>query len=226
MAESGPDLEKAKRQYTTAAPGYDRRMRRTSRWRGLAVDRLFLGDGETVIDVACGTGLNFKALTTAVGPRGRVVGIDASPEMVEIARRRVQDHGWQNVEVIEAPVEEADFDAIADAALFSFVHDVLQSPAAVENVIKHLREAGRVASVGAKFAGPFAFPVNAAVRLIARRYVTTFDGFDRPWRLLEPYTGELMVEPLALGGAYVAWGELRRAGQGTTWMPSIPGQRR
>lgn len=222
MSESPPDLEKAKRKYTTAAPGYDQRMRRTARWRGLAVDRLFLRDGETVIDVACGTGLNIRALTTAVGPRGHVVGIDASPEMLEIARDRLRRHGWRNVELIESPVEEAAFDGGAEAALFSFVHDVLQSPAAIDNVVAHLTRAGRIAAVGPKYAGRFAFPVNAAVRLIARPYVTTFDGLDRPWRLLEPHTGTLMVEPLALGGAYVAWGELRRAERGTTRSPRSP----
>jgi hypothetical protein len=47
---------------------------------------------------------------------------------------------------------------------------------------------------------------NLGVRLIARRFVTTFEGMRRPWELIEPYTSELQVEPLGLGGAYVAWG--------------------
>ncbi len=212
-----PDLQKSNRKYTELVSGYDRRMSRAERWQGLAVDRLFLQDGETVIDVACGTGMNFAALRTAVGRRGRIIGIDASPEMVTVARERVAEHGWDNIELIETSVEVAQFDSRADAALFSFTHDVLQSPRSVENVVRHLDGKARVATVGAKYAAPWALPVNLAVRLLARRFVTTFKGLDRPWRQLEPYTGELLIEPLAFGGAYVAWGQLRHPSRGTTW---------
>jgi ubiquinone/menaquinone biosynthesis C-methylase UbiE len=118
----GPDLTSSHRKYETL----------------LAVDRLFLSGGETVIAVACGTGLNFSALETAVGHRGRVLGIDASAEMIEMAGERVRGRGWTNVELIKAAIEQTRFQARADGALFSFTHDVLQSPIAIDNVIRHL----------------------------------------------------------------------------------------
>ena len=217
MSSSGPDLDKSMRRYEAVAGRYDRAMRRSARWRQLAVGRLLMGPGETVIDVACGTGLNFAALQTTVGRRGRIIGLDASPEMISLARDRVARHGWENVELIEAPVEAAEFAGDADAALFSFTHDVLQSPLAIDNVVSHLGRGARIASVGAKFAPRWALPVNLGVRLIARRFVTTFEGMRRPWDLLEPYAEELLVESLALGGAYVAWGRLADPASGTTW---------
>ena len=207
--EPGPgDLARAKRKYREMAGRYDRRMRRLERWQGLAVDRLFLADGDVAIDVACGTGLNFGALRTAVGRRGKVIGVDASPEMLGLARERISERGWDNVELVEAPVEEALFEERADAALFSFTHDVLQSPQAVANVAEHLKPGARVAAVGTKLAGGVMSPINIGVRMIARPFVTTFQGLDRPWRHLEAYVDELLVEPLALGGAYVAWGRI------------------
>jgi ubiquinone/menaquinone biosynthesis C-methylase UbiE len=210
-AEPGPgDVARARRKYSEIAEDYDRRMRRGRRWQGLAVDRLFLGDGDVVIDVACGTGLNFGALRTAVGRRGEVIGIDASPEMLAIAQRRISERGWDNVELIEAPVEKARLDQDADAALFSFTHDVLQSPRAVANIAGSLKPGARVAAVGPKFARGLlaSATVNVGVRMIARPFVTTFEGLDRPWRHLEGYVDEMLVEPLALGGAYVAWGRI------------------
>lgn len=205
--EPGPgDLARARRKYREMASRYDRRMRRLERWQGLAIDRLFLADGDVAIDVACGTGLNFGALRTAVGRRGKVIGVDASPEMLEIARRRIGECGWDNIELIEAPVEDAPFDDHADAALFSFTHDVLQSPRAVGNVTEHLKPGARVAAVGPKLAEGLLSPINIGVRMVARPFVTTFQGLDRPWRHLEDHVDELLVEPLALGGAYVAWG--------------------
>jgi demethylmenaquinone methyltransferase/2-methoxy-6-polyprenyl-1,4-benzoquinol methylase len=203
-----PDRAAAIEQYRAAAPGYDPHMRRFARWQRRAVERLELRPGETVIDVACGTGLVFPLLRDAVGPGGRVVGIDLSPDMVRQANERVRAEGWDNVSVIEAPVEEARIDVVADAALFAFTHDVLQLPAAVDNVVDHLRPGARVACTGAKLAGRFGPIVNYFVRRSARPYMTTFAGLDRPWRVLEGRLGPMEHESMALGGAYVAWGTL------------------
>ena len=183
-------------------------MRRFERWQRLAVERLELRPGDTVIDVACGTGLTFPLLEAAVTHEGRIVGVDLSPEMLSQARERVAAHGWGNVTLIEAAVEAATFD-VADAALFSFTHDVLQSPAAVSNVVASLSPGARVACAGAKLAGGWNPVVNFFVRRAARPYITTFRGLDRPWRELERYTGEMQHRSLALGGAYVAWGAIK-----------------
>jgi ubiquinone/menaquinone biosynthesis C-methylase UbiE len=207
MGRGKPDAGEAIEQYRRAAPGYDSHMRRFSRWQRLAVDRLELRPGETVIDVACGTGLNFPLVEERIGPGGKIIGIDLSPEMLAIARRRVDSAGWGNVELIEAPVDRAHLRELADAALFSFAHDVLQSPEAVANVVRHLRTGARVSSVGAKYAASWNFPVNFVVRRAARPFVTTFEGLERPWRELELYTQGMEHRSLALGGAYVAWGQ-------------------
>lgn len=187
-------------------------MRRYARWQRMAVERLDLQPGEVVIDAACGTGLNFPPLEERIGSNGRIIGIDLSPEMLAQARERVAAESWENVTLIETAVERAQLEVRADAALFSFAHDVLQSPQAVANVVAHLRPGARVASVGAKLARRWAFPVNFVVRRVASPYLTTFQGLDRPWRELEPYTGEMRHRSLALGGAYVAWGHATAAG--------------
>lgn len=205
-----PDAAEAIEQYRRAAPGYDDHMRRFSRWQRLAVERLELRSGETVIDVACGTGLNFPILEERIGPEGKVIGIDLSPAMLAIARQRVDAAGWGNVELVEASVDRAHLRELADAALFSFTHDVLQSPEAIANVVRHLRPGARVSSVGAKYAAEWNFPVNLAVRRAARAYVTTFEGLERPWRELERYTDGMEHRSIALGGAYVAWGQVAR----------------
>lgn len=203
-----PDRAAAIEQYREAAPGYDRHMRRFARWQRMAVDRLDLRPGETVIDVACGTGVVFGLLRERVGSEGRIVGIDLSPDMARQAEQRVTEAGWDNVTVIEAAVEEAQIPLQADAALFAFTHDVLQSPDAVDNVVSHLRPGARVACTGAKLArrGPI---VNYFVRRSARPYMTTFSGLDRPWRELERRVGRMEHDSLALGGAYVAWGSVQ-----------------
>ena len=186
--------------------GYDRATRRFEGYRRRAVERLVLSSGDAVIDVACGTGLNFELLRRRVGRSGRIVGVDVSADMLRQAEARVRSRGWDNVTLIEAPVEEALLGEPADAALFSLTHDVLQSDPAVQNVLGHLAPGARVASFGAKWAPRWNVPVNAYVWWKSRRYVTDLSGLDAPWRRLERALDEFRVEPVTLGGAYIASG--------------------
>lgn len=161
--------------------------------------------GETVIDVACGTGLNFEPLREAVGSQGRIIGVDISGGMLALARERSEARGWSNVELLEGDVAAVELPP-ADAALFSFTHDVLRSRPAVEHVVGALRGGGRVAGAGVKYAHPAAVPVNVGVRLVAPRFVTTREGLREPWSHLEDFAGPLQVKSLLLGSLYVAHG--------------------
>lgn len=210
-ASGNPDRARALAQYAEAAPGYDRHMRRLARIQRAAIARLDVPVGGVVVDVACGTGLTFEGLLTRVGAGGRVVGIELSPDMLARARERVERRGWENVVLIEAAVEEARLEVPADAALFSFTHDVLQSPAAVTNVVSLLRPGAGVAACGGKLAGRWQPLTNAVVRRMARPYMTTLRGLDRPWRELERHTDGMESRAYALGGAYVAWGRIVNA---------------
>lgn len=73
---------------------------RIGHWRRLVVEALALRRGDTVIEIGCGTGLNFSLLHKAVGKEGRIIGIDISEAMLAIARKRVASAGWQNVELV------------------------------------------------------------------------------------------------------------------------------
>jgi SAM-dependent methyltransferase len=202
----GPNQEQARRKYRRRAHGYDFVTAPLRWYREQAISLLELKPGATVLDLACGTGINFTSILRRIGPTGSLIGVDLSAEMLEVADQRSKKENWSNVTLVEASVERADLPAECDAALFSLTHDVLQSRPAIANVVSHLRPGSRVASFGAKWAGGWRIPINAAVWLIARNFVTTLDGFDRPWQLLDEYV-ELEVRSVALGGAYIASGQ-------------------
>jgi ubiquinone/menaquinone biosynthesis C-methylase UbiE len=203
---NGPDRDQALVKYRKVAPRYDARTRFYARYGGIAVERLALTRGDRVVDVACGTGANFKYLIERVSPAGQVVGVDLSPDMLEVARARVRRHGWSNVSLVEAAVEEAELPGQLDGALFSLTHDVLQSQPAVDNVVHHLRPGGRIATFGAKQPQRFRRLLWPVVRRIADRYVTTFESIDQPWRLLQRQLADLRVREVLWGCAYLAWG--------------------
>ncbi|MEM9406935.1 MAG: class I SAM-dependent methyltransferase [Acidobacteriota bacterium] len=70
-------------------------------YRSRIAEALSLSPGDTVIDLACGTGENFEELVSRVGDDGKVLAIDASRGMLSRARSRCEKHGWTNVRLIE-----------------------------------------------------------------------------------------------------------------------------
>jgi ubiquinone/menaquinone biosynthesis C-methylase UbiE len=202
----GPDHRLVREKYRERAPTYDRLALLTRGMRRRAVETLALQRGQVVLDVGCGTGLTFKAIEERIGPDGRLVGIELSPEMLAVANDRVADHGWENVTLLEAPAELADPETEADAAVLVLVHDITQSPAALRNVIAVLKPGARIAVTGAKRAPGWALPVNAYLRYATRRYITATQGFEQPWRHLAELVPELQVRSLWFGGAYLARG--------------------
>jgi ubiquinone/menaquinone biosynthesis C-methylase UbiE len=192
--------------YSNEAPLYDSRTRGFDTYRRRIVEWLPLQQGDVVLDVGCGTGLCFPFLLERVGPGGAVVGVDASPEMLALAAERASARGWRNVELVESAIEDAKLPTV-DHALFCAVHDVIQSAAALDHVLAHVRRG--VAAGGGKWAPPWAFAVNAGVLALHTPYVRDFTGFDRPWALLAERVPELVVNEVAMGGGWDAGGSVR-----------------
>jgi demethylmenaquinone methyltransferase/2-methoxy-6-polyprenyl-1,4-benzoquinol methylase len=74
------------------------------RWKAYrlrAVELLQLRRGDCVVDLGCGTGLNFPLLLGEIGPEGRLIGVDLSSDMLRCARQRADAAGWANVELVE-----------------------------------------------------------------------------------------------------------------------------
>ena len=82
---------------------------RIGRWRRMVVDALSLRPGDTVVEIGCGTGLNFSLLEQAVGDEGKIIGMDISEAMLDRARERVLAAGWRNVELICAAASDFGF---------------------------------------------------------------------------------------------------------------------
>jgi acyl dehydratase/ubiquinone/menaquinone biosynthesis C-methylase UbiE len=193
--------------YRRIAGGFDLSTAWLEPYRRRAVSQLRLQPGDVVVDVGCGTGMSFGPVQAAIGPTGRLVGIEPSPEMLAAARARVADAGWDNVTLLDARAEEATLPDPADAVLFAFTHDVVRSSEALANVLGQVRPGGRVAAAGPKWTA-FAPQLNPLVWQVARQFVTTFDGFRRPWAELERAVPDLAVEEAYFGCVYLAWGKV------------------
>jgi ubiquinone/menaquinone biosynthesis C-methylase UbiE len=204
---AAPDAPAARRLYRLHAPTYELMTAAAAPWRERAAEALGLARGDSVIDVGCGSGLNLPHLEERVGPGGRVCGVDLSPDMLDRARRRVHRAGWENVRLVVAAAEEAELPSGVDAVLICAAHDVMRSPRGLANVLGRLRPGGRVVAAGCQWApwwplGALNFTVWAA----NLPFVTTFEGFDRPWSYLLELVPDLSVEVVAGGCGYIARG--------------------
>lgn len=126
--------------------------------------------------------------------------------MAAVAREHIACEGWDNVTVVQAQAEDAEIGLTADAALFCAVHDILQSPDALRNVLTRLRPGAWVAAGGGKWAAPVMVALNSMVGMMHAPYVRDFSGFDCPWRHLERLVEDVRVEELAFGSGYVMTG--------------------
>lgn len=92
--------------------------------RRQAVRALRLRPGATVVDLACGTGQNFALIERAIGPDGRIIGVDLTDAMLAQAQRRIERNGWRNVSLVLADAADYRFPAEVDAILstYAFSH--------------------------------------------------------------------------------------------------------
>ena len=180
-------------------------------YRKEAIHSLGLRPGDTIVDLGCGTGLNFPILQQGIGPQGRIVGVDLTDAMLEVAKARVAASGWSNVELVKCDVADYVFGSPVDAILSTFA---LTLAPEYDDVVKNgalaLRPGGRF--VVLDFKRPSGWLMNKAAPLLALLLTGPFGGTidmasRTPWKSLEKYLALVQFDNLYFGGAYIATGE-------------------
>lgn len=105
-----------------------------------------LQPGEVVLDLGSGAGFDCFLAARAVGPSGRVIGVDMTPEMLEKARRTAAGHGYTNVEfrlgdIEDLPVESESVDVVISNCVINLAPDKARAFAEAYRV---LRPGGRM----------------------------------------------------------------------------------
>lgn len=207
-ADDGPELTRSVADYRSLAASYDASCRLIADIRRVAVRALNLRPGDTVFDVGCGTGATLPLLAASVGPRGKVIGIEHSPEMAGIARRRITATACTNIDLIVGHADLVHTRHVADALLFCYTHDVLQSTAALGNIFLMTRPEAVVVATGAKLINRWwSAPVDYWTRWRGRSYRTTQSGLARPWEKLQRYCPYMrLLQSFQFGTSYLARG--------------------
>jgi len=164
-----------------------------AQWGPIVAAQAGIRAGSSVLDVACGTGALALAAAEVVGPSGSVVGLDASPDMLAVARRKPGRIEWREGRAEALPFLDESFDAVASQFGFMFFED---KPRALAEMLRVLKPDGQLAV--------------AVCDDIARS-----PGYDAFARLLDglfgPPTGDAFRAPFLLGDASVLRELARRA---------------
>jgi demethylmenaquinone methyltransferase/2-methoxy-6-polyprenyl-1,4-benzoquinol methylase len=165
-----------------------------------------------VIDIACGTGLNFPLIEGVIGPRGRIVGVDLTDAMLAQAQNRIETNGWSNISLVQADAVDFGFPPAVDAILSTYA--LSQVPECAE-VVRH--GAAALSGGGRWVVLDLKVPDNTPGWLgpLGTAIVRPFASIDewigrRPWETIRAAMQEELVDfswtELLFGTAFLAAG--------------------
>lgn len=199
--------------YDLVTPLYNLIGFRINAYRRYLVEALKLHEGSTVVELGCGTGLNFPLLQARVRSSGRIVGVDLSPDMLEKARQRVKEKGWRNVELVLEDAAEYRFPA-TDVVLTSYAITLVPGyEQAIRNGSKALRRNGRFGVLDFKMPDWPMWLTKLAAKTLVGPYAGTVEMAQtrKPRDAIRRYLHEVLYKELYFGAAYLSVGERRGA---------------
>jgi ubiquinone/menaquinone biosynthesis C-methylase UbiE len=176
------------------------------KYRKLAVSRLQLKPGDRVVEIGCGTGLNFQYLLDAIGQTGRLIGIDLTDAMLVKAKERVRRSGWPNVEIVQTDAATFGFPSGIDGAISTFALTLVpEYEKIIKRVPRALKRGGRL--VVADFKKPDHWPmwiVKLGI-LLTKPFGVSLDLAERrPWELMQKHFSKVETTQVCTAGLFTS----------------------
>lgn len=179
------------------------------RYRQQTVAALELCPGDHVVELGCGTGLNFSYVQQRIGTQGKIIGVDLTDAMLDVARVRIVRERWSNVELVQADVVEWLVPDGVSAVYSTLALTLLpEYDAVIERVSHALKPGGRLAVLDMK--QPQGWP-TWLVRFVAwlnKPFGVSLDLATRhPWDSVQRYLTETEFKEYYFGALYLCVGQ-------------------
>jgi ubiquinone/menaquinone biosynthesis C-methylase UbiE len=200
------ELRRVHRLYSLVAGIYDLRVRLFFRRRGSALEALHPRRGDTVLDLACGTGLNFRHIIKWIGPEGRLVGVDFTRAMLRRAQGKIRSHRWDRVTLVEGdasglPLASDSCDGVLCAYAMIIIPEYRQ---AIAEAVRVLKPGGRLVLLEPKLGS--ALWAKLVTPLVALAGVGVVHLDRRPWEELPGLLENVSRRDYLGGLVYIASG--------------------
>ena len=177
-------------------------------FRKRAVSLLRLKRGDCVVELGCGTGINFLLVIAPVGPGGRLVGVDLSPKMLDVARRRVERAGWKNVELVQGDIASYSYpggvNAVLSIGVLGYINDFDR---VIKSAFQAIVPGGRIVVLDGKRPERLPSWIFNPIVWVSRPFGVTRAYFDKPiWESVVRYFQETTLEQMYGGMIYISSG--------------------
>lgn len=155
-------------------------------YRQMAVKALKLQPGDTVLELACGTGLNFPLFQQYIGSTGKIIGVDITDAMLEQAQKRVVNHRWKNVTLIQHDASTYQIPSNVDAVFSSFALSIFPDTKRVlKNIVNSLAPSGRLTLLELQIPNFWNPSIASAAVALMKPFAVTEDWVARrPWETI------------------------------------------
>lgn len=183
-------------------------------YRKQAIKALNLKHGDTVVEIGCGTGLNFPLIQQAVGHEGKIIGVDLTDAMLARARKRIAKEGWSNVELVLSDAALYQFPAGIDGVISTFALTLVpEFDTVIRNGCRALRPGKRWVVLDLKMPSNWLSWFTPLFALLTRPFGVTIELAERhPWESIGKYLRNTSIIELYMGFVYIAAGERDEAG--------------
>jgi len=199
---------KRARRYDFSANAYYLLGFREFAYRKIGVKALNLKKGQTVVEIGCGTGLNFKLLRKEVGPNGNIIGVDLTPEMLKEADKRIRHNNWQNVSLVQSDAAMYQFPAYIDGIISTFAITMIpEYDRVIQKGAAALSPNARFVIVDFKKPDRWPMWMIKLFLVLTQPFGVSLDLADRhPWESIDRYMTTFQFRELYFGALYLSVG--------------------
>ena len=183
------------------------------KYRRIAVDALGLKPGNTVIEIACGTGLNFELYQKAIGPTGKIIGVDLTDAMLGQAKQRIEKHAWENVELVHSDALAYPFPTGVDGIISTYALSLIpEAPVILERAIQALKPGGRLSLIELQIPDDWPQWMTAVGLWLTGPFAITDEWLaHRPWKdirqKIQSGLDDIQIEEKYLRTTYIISGK-------------------
>ena len=182
---------------------------RMASYREQAIASLHLKAGDTVVDIACGTGANFPLLQERIGPNGKIIGVDFTDAMLAKARERVKKYQWRNVDLIQSDAAAYSFPDRVNGVISTFaIIYVPEFDSVIRNGSKSLATRGRFVVLDFKLPNGWISRLAPVCVYLTRPWGLSKEMASRhPWESIGRHLTDVRMTELYGGFVFLAAGE-------------------